>query len=54
MPITRLYSLDEEVVIDPSKDLVTLCPNCQAILHRRKGFLMTIEEFRSVISKRNI
>ena len=52
--VKPLYSLDEEVVIDPSKDLVPVCPNCHAMLHRKKGFLMTIEELRSIISKRNI
>lgn len=35
-------------IVDPSKDLAPVCPNCHAMLHRRKP-PYTIEELRSML-----
>ena len=32
---------------DPKKDLVVVCANCHAMIHRRKGVVLTIEDLRS-------
>lgn len=34
--VKPLYSLDEEIIIDPLTDLVPICPNCHSIIHRKK------------------
>lgn len=49
--VNPLYSLESEVVIDPSMDLVPVCPNCHAIIHRQKGKVISIEEMRHLYSK---
>ena len=46
--IKPLYSLDEEVVVDPSKDLVPVCPNCHAMIHRKKNSIYSIEELKLI------
>ena len=46
--VKPLYSLDEEVVIDPTKDLVPVCPNCHAIIHRRKNQILSIDDVKKI------
>jgi len=45
-----LFSLESEVIPDPSKDLVPVCPNCHAIIHRVKGKVISIEEMKQLYS----
>jgi predicted HNH restriction endonuclease len=47
-----LFSLEEVTVPDPRTDLVPVCPNCHAMLHRKKGALITIQELRELYLKR--
>ena len=49
--VKPLYELDEEVVINPQTDLVPVCPNCHAIIHRFKDKVFTIDELKKLISK---
>lgn len=37
--------------VNPKTDLVPVCPNCHAMLHRRKEKPFTVEELRDVIQK---
>ncbi|MCL2062392.1 MAG: HNH endonuclease [Firmicutes bacterium] len=46
-----LYSLDEEIVINPAEDLVAVCSNCHHMLHRNKDEILTIEDLIKLISK---
>ena len=39
-----------ETEIDPKKDLVPVCPNCHAMLHRRAKPARSIEELREIIA----
>ncbi len=50
--VNPLFSLDSEVIIDPSTDLVPVCPNCHAIIHRQKGKVLSIEEMKLIYLKR--
>lgn len=43
-----LFTLEEATTPDPRTDLVPVCPNCHAMLHRKKGVIITIEELRSL------
>jgi predicted HNH restriction endonuclease len=36
--------------IDPSVDLVPLCPNCHAVVHFRKDRTLSVEELRAMVS----
>lgn len=40
--IVPLSEIDEEYVVDPVKDLIPVCPNCHAMIHRglKKDFLI--------------
>lgn len=44
-----LYSLEEEIVINPEIDLIPVCSNCHRMIHRKKDDVLSVEEV-----KRNI
>ena len=48
--ITPVSELGPDYRINPEKDLIPVCPNCHAMLHRRKPPYLP-EELRSVINK---
>lgn len=48
--IKPLYSLDEEVEVNPQTDLVCLCSNCHRMVHRYKNKVLTIEELKQMLS----
>ena len=42
----------EEYVVDPVKDLIPVCPNCHAMLHRQmNGRQLTIQELQEKINR---
>ena len=43
-----LSSLKEQYKVDPEKDLVPVCPNCHAMLHRRTP-PYDVEQLRAII-----
>ena len=47
--VKPLYSLTEEVEVDPATDLVCLCANCHRMIHRKRGAVLTIEELKETI-----
>lgn len=50
--VIPLHTVQEEYEIDPIKDLIPVCPNCHAVIHRAKTEL-TIEELKEhLISRR--
>ena len=49
--VKPLYSLEVEAVIDPMNFLVPVCPNCHAMIHRKKGQIVSIEEMKKIIIK---
>ncbi len=49
--IIPLSEINEEYEIDPLKHLRPVCPNCHAMIHRRKP-AYTIEEMREVLLKK--
>jgi hypothetical protein len=46
----ELSSIKESYSIDPRNDLVPVCPNCHAMLHKRKP-AFAIEELKKIIMK---
>ncbi|BDR70899.1 hypothetical protein K144313037_23110 [Clostridium tetani] len=46
--IVPLYEIKKNYIVDPIKDLRPICPNCHAIIHRRKPAL-TIDELKEFI-----
>jgi 5-methylcytosine-specific restriction protein A len=41
---------DQGRVTDPATDLIVLCANCHAMVHRRQGVVLTLAELRSRMS----
>lgn len=50
--VKSLSSLDDEVEIDPQKDLVCLCSNCHRMIHRRCDSILSVSELKKFIKKR--
>ena len=50
--IKPLHTLNEEVVVDPSKDLIPVCSNCHRMLHRFKDYMITIDELKNIIASK--
>ena len=50
--IVPLASIGKSYRLNPEKDLVPVCPNCHAMLHRAvNGKLMSIDQLRSILKK---
>ena len=53
--LRSLAEIDDEYEVDPVNDLRPVCPNCHAIIHRRKGHSpYSIEEVRSFLRDREV
>ncbi|MEO2222989.1 HNH endonuclease [Priestia megaterium] len=50
--LVALHEIGEEYIVNPIDDLRPVCPNCHAMLHRRKP-AYTIEELKDIISVSN-
>jgi len=48
--IKPLSHQGKEIVIDPEKDLIPLCPNCHRIVHRFPAEILTISQLREIIN----
>lgn len=45
-----ISTIRKNYVIDPIKDLVPVCPNCHAMLHKGKdGLVLTVDELKSMM-----
>jgi|GEM_PF-1064830 len=48
--IKPLYINNEEVIVDPQKDLVPVCSNCHKMIHRKRHDVLSIERLKEMIS----
>ena len=47
--IRPMSEIDEEVVVNPEKDLICVCSNCHRMLHRFKSYMVTVEVLRRIV-----
>lgn len=48
--IVPLNEIKEEYIVDYKKDLIPVCPNCHAMLHRKiEGKCLTVGELREIV-----
>lgn len=48
--IIPLHEIQQDYIVDPVKDLIPVCPNCHAMLHRKEnGVYLSIEQLRERI-----
>jgi len=52
--IVPIHQIGAEYRVDPIKDLIPVCPNCHAILHKRlhDGTYITVDELKQKIDKK--
>lgn len=41
--VVSLVSLDDEVNVDPEKELVVVCSNCHRMIHRKRYDVLSLE-----------
>lgn len=46
--LTQVSKIGKQYIVDPIKDLIPVCPNCHAMLHRRKEGI-SLQELKSLI-----
>ncbi len=49
--IKPLHTLDEEIKVNPSTDLVCLCSNCHRMIHRKKDSILTLQQLKEILDK---
>ncbi len=50
--LRELSSIRAEYEVDPIKDLRPICPNCHAMVHRRRDPALSIDELRGILASR--
>jgi len=46
-----LYTLVEETLIDPEKDMTVLCANCHRMIHRKRDNPLSVEELKELLKR---
>jgi predicted HNH restriction endonuclease len=52
--IRPISEFDGPTAVNPATDLVPVCANCHAIIHRDKFKTLTVEELKSIIDARSV
>ncbi|MGI9526109.1 MAG: HNH endonuclease [Weeksellaceae bacterium] len=47
--IVPISEIGEEYIINAEKDLIPVCPNCHAMIHRNKNRVLTVNELKEII-----
>lgn len=47
--LNPMYTIRQEVVVNPKTDLVPVCSNCHKMIHRKKDKPLEIEELKKII-----
>jgi putative restriction endonuclease len=48
--VKPISEFGEEQVVDPATDLITLCANCHAVVHRKPGQLLSVEQLKGLLN----
>lgn len=47
--LVPISTIGKEYKLDPEKDLIPVCPNCHAMLHRDSARTLTVEELKALV-----
>jgi putative restriction endonuclease len=50
--VKPISEFGEDQIVDPATDLITLCANCHAVVHRKPEQLLSIEQLKSLLKGR--
>jgi len=50
--VKPISEFDEDQIVDPETDLIPLCANCHAIVHRKPQQLLSVEQLKGILSGR--
>lgn len=50
--VKPISEYDEDQVVDPATDLITLCANCHAAVHRRPDQMLSVEQLKKILHGR--
>ncbi len=51
--LTPLSSIKETYLLNPEEDLRPVCPNCHAMLHRKRDQVLSIQELQALVGSRS-
>lgn len=47
--VVPISNFNQKTEINPEKDLIVLCPNCHAMVHRNKNHTLSLEDLKSLL-----
>ncbi|WP_411960004.1 restriction endonuclease [Pseudomonas mandelii] len=50
--VKPISEYEEDQVVDPATDMITLCANCHAVAHRNPQQLLSVEQLKSLLNGR--
>lgn len=50
--VKPISEFDEDQVVDPVTDLITLCANCHAAVHKRSDQMLSVEQLKKILHGR--
>ena len=50
--VKPISEFEEDQAVDPATDLITLCANCHAVVHKQPNKLLSVEELKSILHGR--
>jgi putative restriction endonuclease len=50
--VKPISEYEEDQSVDPATDLITLCANCHAVVHKRPDTLLSVEQLKSILHGR--
>lgn len=50
--VKPISEYEEDQVVDPATDMITLCANCHAVVHKKPQQLLSVEQLKGVLSGR--
>jgi len=48
--VKPLYTLNDEIEVDPRNDLICVCSNCHRMIHKKRGSVLSLEELIDILN----
>jgi putative restriction endonuclease len=47
--VKPISEYEEDQIVDPATDLITLCANCHAAVHKKTDQMLTVEQLKNIL-----